>query len=207
MATVLSDVETMVLADLADAGNVVWTDTEIDRAIRRALREYSVKCPYRTDGTITVATAGREQSVTGLTGLCDVERVWFPYDSAEVDALPTWVRFEMRLGAAIFLLSHDSPGVGDKLRVYYWKMHTIDDLDSATSTTLPAGDEDLVALGAAAYAALEKSVGAIGQITVSGYTPLHWRDWAHKQLLKFETGVYEAMSRLAMAAAGVAVME
>jgi len=207
MATDLATIRAQVQGDLDDAGAATWTAGEIDRAIRRALREYSVHCPYRTDGTITVATAGREQSLSTLTGLCDVERVWFPYYSAEPDLLPAWVNFEMRLGASLFLLSRDSPAVGEKMRVYYWKMQTIKDLDSAAATTLPVVDEDLIALGAAGYAALEMSRSAVGVVNVSGYTPLHWRDWAECRLRDFEAGVYAAMGRLALAASGAESME
>jgi len=195
-----------VQTDLDDAGAATWATGEIDRAIRRALREYSVKCPYETDGTLTVTTAGRERSVATLTGLCGVERVWFPYYSAEPDLLPTWVRFEMRLGSSLFLLSRDSPEVGDKLRVYYWKAQTIEDLDGATATTLPVEDEDLIAKGAASFAALEQARAAIGTIQVSGYTPIHWREWGQRRLLEFENGVREAMGRLALAASGTESM-
>ena len=206
MATDLATIQAQVQADLDDVSAAVWSAAEIQRAIRRALRDYSVKCPYRTDGVITVATAGREQSLSTLTGLCDVERVWFPYYSGETDAMPVWVRFEMRLGSSIFLLSHDSPGVGDKFRVYYWKPQAIKDLDSAAATTLPAIDEDLIALGAAGYAAIEASRAAIGTIQVSGYTPIHWREWGHARQLEFENGVREAMGRQALAASGVEAM-
>lgn len=205
-----TDLDTLtdaVLTDLNDASNGVWSDAQIQRAIKRALRDYSVKCPYRTDEVIEISTAGREQDLSDLDGLCGVEAVWYPYDSDDVDLLPRYVRFEMRLGASLFVLGPTSPQVDEEMRVYYWTMQTLVGLDGATATTLPAEDWDLVALGAAAYAALEASRGAIGVINVSGYTPLHWRDWGRQRLLEFEAGVAAAMSRQASAASGVAVME
>ena len=206
MSFTLAELRGRVQVDLDDAGAATWSTAELERAIRRALRDYSRATPYRTDGVLTVATAGREQDLLTLTGLCGVERVWFPYYSGEPDLLPTWVPFEMRPGSALFVLGSTSPEVGDKLRVYYWKLHTINGLDSATATTVPDADDDLLAMGASGYAALEKSRSAIGSVQVSGYTPVHWSRWADGRLERFGRGLDRVAARDALWSVGPVAM-
>ena len=75
------------------------------------------------------------------------------------------------------------------IRLYYLKKQTIDGLEGATATTLSADDEELVILGATAYAALEKARTAIGTVGVSQETPDHWRNWGNERLLEFKAGL------------------
>lgn len=182
----LAGYRTAVQEDLDDTGAAVWTTTEIDRAIKRALREYSRHHPYRLDTVVTLSAAGREVDLASLTDLRGVERVWWDYDSSDPGDLPDWCEFEMRLGQKLFLFTEAEPESGDKIRVYWWRYHTIKDLDSATATTVPADDEEVIICGAAGYAAMEKARSAVGAINVSGYTPVHWRDWARGRLDEFE---------------------
>lgn len=198
----MATIRARVQRDVDDTGEVVFTDDDVDRAIRRALREYSVKLPRTVAGNLTVATAGRSQSMSGLTGLIDVQRVWFPYYSTEPDLMPTWVPFEVQVAGTLFLRSQDSPAVGDVIRVFYTAWHTIDDLDAATATTVPDVDEDLIALGAAGYVCEQKARGAIGVVNVSGYTPLHWRGLAAGLISRFEAGLYAAQMAASLRASG-----
>lgn len=183
----------MVRYDLGDAGSAVWlTDAEIQRAIRQALHEYSRFLPRWLDGSYTVVTAGRRQPLASFTGLQSVLRVWFPYYATEQDLAPTWVRFEQWPAGYVFLPDGDSPAVGDVLRVFYTMLHTIDDLDSATATTVPSEDEELVCAGAAGFAAQQKAVSTVGVVNVSGYTPLHWRGLASAFLVQFRAALRAA---------------
>ena len=86
--------------DLMDTGLVVWTVDDIDRAIRRALWEYSQSLPYRADRTVTISTAGREQSLSALTGLLAVERIWWPYYADQPDRTPAYGRADNQAAMA-----------------------------------------------------------------------------------------------------------
>jgi len=191
----LSDMRSNVAADLDDAGGDVWSNSEIDRAIRRALRDYSAVCPHRAVATVELDADGHEVDISGVSSLAGVERVWYPYDATDADWPPRWQKFTYRTDGTLTLLVGPEPAAGESVRVYYWMPHTLNGLDSATATTLPAVDEDTIALGAAGYAALEKSRAAVGQVNVSGYTPLHWAEWAERRLADFGTRLMAACGR------------
>jgi len=180
----LEEMRANVAADLDDAGGDIWSSVELDRAIRRALREYSAVCPHRLDALIELEADGREVSLSAIDGLAGVERVCYPYDAAAPEWPPRWREFEHRAGVLTLMVS-PMPTAGEWVRVYCWALHALDGLDDATATTLPPADEELIALGAAGYAALEKSRAAVGQVNVSGYTPLHWAEWAERRLTAF----------------------
>lgn len=203
------DLEAMcaaVAGDLDDAGNAIWTTEELERAVRRALRDYSTASPRRAEAILTLTGAGRELDIAGLDGLIGVERIWFPYDAAAPDWPPHWRAFEAWPEGFLFLDVAEEPAAGEKARLFYWALHTLAGLDGATETTVPAEDEDLVALGAAGYAALEQARAAIGTINVSGYTPLHWRAWAEARLAEFGRRLGDLARRRGVGVAGPAVM-
>lgn len=198
----LSTMRSNVATDLDDAGGDIWSNSELDRAIRRALREYSNSCPHRADTVIDLTVDGREIDISSISGLTGVERVWFPYDAADPDWPPRWRVFDLHADGTLVLLIDPEPAAGESVRVYYWTPHTLDGLDSATETTLPPADEELIALGAAGYAALEKSRAAVGTVNVSGYTPLHWSEWAERRLAIFHERLIATRGRQATLEAG-----
>jgi hypothetical protein len=202
----LTQMRANVAADLDDAGGDIWSSGELERAIRRALREYSDVCPYRADVVIELEEDGREVDLSDVGELAGVERVWYPYDATSPDWPPRWREFACGAGGVLTLLVSPAPTAGESLMVYYWTPHRLSGLDSATETTLPAADEEIVALGAAGYAALEKSRAAVGQVNVSGYTPLHWAAWAERRLVVFEERLKAVCGRRAALESGPAAM-
>lgn len=193
----LTTMRVNVAADLDDAGGDIWTNSELERAIRQALRAYSAACPARAETRVELDADGREIDLSDLDGLAGVERVWYPYDAEDDDWPPRWREFELHPDGVLALIVEETPAAGESARVYYWTPHTLDGLDGATATTLPAVDEELIAAGAAGFAALEKSRGAVGQVNVSGYTPLHWAEWAERRLADFAARLAAARGRQA----------
>lgn len=171
--------------DLDDAGNAIWSTDEIDRAITRALVEYSKVNPLRAVTTIDVPSETWEFD---LSGLLRVAMVWWPYTAAEPEYPPNWVKFRV-WADTLYLQTEDEPQLGDVIRLYYLKQQTIEGLEGATATTVPADDEEMIILGATAYAALEKARMAIGTVSVSQETPDHWREWGKERLLEFKAGL------------------
>lgn len=180
----LAALRDLVEADLDDSANDTWTTAEIDRAIQRALGDYSHVRPQEITATLTVAAATREQSLSTLTGLIRVVRVWHPYTAATPEDPPEWRRFE-HWGSTLRILDGDQPAVADVIRVYYTKPQTIKDLASATATTVPTEDEELIVLGGGAYAALEKARSSVVQAGISTDTPKHWEAWGKDRMAHF----------------------
>jgi len=173
----LAALRDLVEMDLDDAGNATWSTGEVDRSIKRALVEYSRVSPQRAVGTVLLAADGREISLASLTGLTAVVRAWHPYTSTDPEDPPEWRRWEL-WGTTLYILDGAEPVSGDSVRVYYHKGHTIKDLDAAASTTVPGEDEEVIVLGAGAYAAMQKARGSVGAAGVSTETPEHWLRWA-----------------------------
>lgn len=74
----LAQLRDLVELDLDDAGNATWSTDDIDRGIEKALRDYSQVNAQQAVGTVTLAADGREVSISTLTGLTRVVKVWFP---------------------------------------------------------------------------------------------------------------------------------
>lgn len=196
------DLETIrgrLALDLSDSEGVVWSAEELTRAIRRALADYSVVHPCRRIMDLELAEEGRQIDLSAVAELAGVERVWYPYEETRS---PAWQPFEVWPGRQLYLAGEPIPQAGETLRLFYWMAHTLAGLDGAETTTLPPADEELLVLGAAGYAALEKSRGAIGSINISGYTPGHWRRWAEGRLNAFRAHLALAAGRYTLELTG-----
>lgn len=190
----LAELRDLVELDLDDSSNAVWSTGDVDRAIARALYEYSQVNPQRTTGTITLSADGREISISSLSGLTRIVRVWHPYTAADPEDPPEWRRWDL-WGTTLRIIDGDEPANGDVVRVFYFKEHTINGLGGASSTTIPAEDERVIVLGAGAYAGLQKARSAIGEAGISTDTPKHWLTWALNRLDHFQVALRQVRAR------------
>src|SRR5512136_698891 len=94
METTLTLLRDRVEQILADSGNAIWATGDVDEGIRQALAEYSKIRPLQAATTVNVTTATHELSISSVTGLLGVLRVWCPYTSASPEDPPNWVAFE-----------------------------------------------------------------------------------------------------------------
>ena len=187
-AKALTALRDLVEVDLTDAGNATWSTAEIDRAIRRALFRYSEVRPQQVIATLTAA-ASREYSLATLTGLVDVQRVWFPYLSTDPVHPPNWVEFELWDDKTVLYLDvADCPAVGDDpLRVFYTKLHTLNGLDTETASTYYVEDEEVLVLGSTAFAAVQRARYVVDTVNPSVETPDNWVAWGKARMREFES--------------------
>ena len=160
-----------------DAPSYRWSDNELDRHIQRALGEVSVASPREMKASLSTTAGSRDLSLATIAGLLAVEAAEYPTGLYP----PSYVRFSVWSGT-LSLLVVAAPSGGQGVTVYYGAMHTLD----ATSSTLPVYLEDLVATGAAAYAALEWASFATNRINVGGEDV--WRQymvWGQDRLAAF----------------------
>lgn len=194
MSTTISTVRARVRQDLHDeaASSYRWTDAELDRHIGRAVREISLTAPLEAVASLTTTAGSRELSLAAVADIVAVEAVEYP----TWDYPPSYVRFSLWAGALTLLV--DSPPAGaEPARVLYTKLHTLD----ATTSTLPAALEDLVATGAAAYAALEWASYATNRVNVGGdETWRHYLTWGEERLAAFHQGLAQQARRRALRA-------
>lgn len=176
----LSEVRTRLRKDLHDDDSSRWSDADLDRHIDHALRELSLSVPLECKATLTTS-ASRDLSLSSLSDLVAVEAVEYPVGNYP----PSYNRFSI-WGGIITLLTETVPYAGEDVAIYYGKLHTLD----ASSSTLPAKLEDLLALGAAAYAAIEWASYATNRVNVGGQEA--WRNylvWGQDRLAAFARGL------------------
>ena len=175
----LTDMRSRIRKDLhdEDSQNYRWTDSELNRHIDHALRELSLSCPLEAKTTLSTTAESRDLSLSSLTDLVEIEAVEYPVDNYP----PSYVRFSV-WADTLTLLTDSVPGDSEDIYVYYGKLHTLD----VDSSTVPPKLEDLVASGAAAYAAMEWASFAANRVNVGGADT--WRSyltWGQDRLAEF----------------------
>ncbi len=176
----LSDMRTIVRRDLhdEDSANYRWTNNELDRHIAHAVKDFSEAIPYEQKATKATTAGSRAIDISTITNRIMVEAVEYP-----VDKFPReYQRFS--LWADILTLLGDEVPDGANAYIYYGKLHTLD----TSSSTIPALYEDLIALGAGGYAAIEWSGYAINRVNVGGSpTPGEFLAWGEGKLKYFKS--------------------
>lgn len=165
MPLTLAEYEAQVSALLMDPANAVFTTANIDACVRQVLGDYTQANPLSGETVIVCPADGREIALNSISGLVQVTDVWWPYDSDA--SAETWPRVDplgFRLwwddGAPVlFLDTRDSlqPQQNDEIRIFYTKAHTIQNLDSASSTTPLVAHEFMLVRGAAGLACMARA--------------------------------------------------
>jgi len=174
----LSEMRTIVRRDLhdEDASNYRWTDDELDRHIARAVKDMSEAIPCEQKAAKATTSGSREIDVSTVTDRISIEAVEYP-----VDKYPKkYQRFS--LWADTLTLLGDEVPDGSNANIYYGKLHTLD----ASTSTIPAVYEDLIAAGAGGYAAVEWAIYAVNRVNVGGTTtPEEFLRWGREKLSYF----------------------
>ncbi len=177
--TPLTDIRAEVQRDLRDETALVWTANEIDRAILRAVNEYSLYKPRPQLSTIATTPDSREVDISTLTDRIGVYKVEFPlsYDP------PSYQRFHVFINT--LYLDGDDVGNGNNCKIAWGKLHTID----GSTNSIETQDHELVCLGAAAYAALAAGVAAVNTVNVGGQNvDRDYKTWGQDALRRFLAG-------------------
>lgn len=176
----LSEMRTIVRRDLhdEDASNYRWTDDELDRHIARAVKEFSEPLPLQQKATLATISGSRELDISSLSERVIVAAVVYPLGQFP----PKYQRFAL-WEDTLTLLGDEVPD-GSSADIYYGKLHTLD----AQGTTIPNQYQDLVAGGAAGYAAVQWAAFAINRVNVGGHlTPREFLDWGKERLSFFKS--------------------
>jgi hypothetical protein len=181
----LAAIRDRVEARLQDATNTRWATGDLDEAIRTALEQYSKYKPQHKLATVTLGADGREVDVSSLTDLLRVEKVWWDYDSSDPSYPPNYRQFEVWPGDILFIDDREAPSSGDKVRIWYTATHTIEDLDSATATTIPADDEGTIVTGACHFAVQIRSAELAESLTAHDDVVQNLRHYADEQGTNF----------------------
>jgi len=176
--TPIETIRADVRRDLRDESSpYTWSDDEIDRAIARALYDYSLLRPRQVKTTKATTAGSRTIDISSMTYRISVDRVEFP-----VGQHPRrFQRFEV-YGDTLTLLGDDA-GNGGNAYIYWGQRHTID----GSQNTVDHAHHHIIALGAAAYAALNWSVDTVNTVNVGGpNVDRDYQAWGQEAMARFK---------------------
>ena len=132
-----------------------WSDSDLDRAITRAVAAYSEALPHVQSTTATTTSGSRVLPVTGLGAGVTVLSVEWPLPASGargVAGRPPW-RHDPEVGT-ITVVGPTVPA-GEPARIAWSTTHEI----TETTSTIPEGDAAAIATGAAGFACMAWSTG------------------------------------------------
>ena len=174
----LATMRGLVRQDLKDedSDNYRWTNDEIDRAIARAVAELSRYAPRPMTNTIATTDASCEIDISALTDRISVDQVEFPIDEHP----RIFQRFTVYQDTLTLIGAYK--GDGEDCYILWTQVHTLDGDGSSIPTYL----EDLVALGAAGFAASAASQYHTDRANVGGdNVDRDYLYWATGRLMDF----------------------
>ena len=122
----------LVERDLHDETNISWSTNELDRAITRALEEFSYSIPVE-DTYDKAALASRDIDISSLSDRVMIQAVEYPTGNYP----KTYVRFSM-WGDTLTLHVATEPAGTDTARTYYGKVNSLITADAWVLTTVYA---------------------------------------------------------------------
>jgi len=162
-----------ILALLSDAGLAIFSNNDVDQALRWALSEYSSRRPLiRTYQFPVAATTGVHILPADFITRHVTNVELYDDDPDSIYDL-TYYAYQRDEQWIVETRSAEGPGTlrevsaGEVLQISYSVIHTIDDLDSAAGTTLPAADEPFIHVGAAGRAAQMRALDRIETINMN----------------------------------------
>jgi hypothetical protein len=172
----LAGYETNARNDLKDldSSNYLWQTSELDRHIAHAVDDYQRILPLIGSTVFAVASSSSpgpsspittRQTFTPPAGYLWSLRVEYP-----IDQLPPMYRVfreEWPTAGSLYFPQGDPPTVGDNMKVWYAMAHTV---NNSTSTILQE-HEEVISLGAVAYAVDAATRYAVGRLNASLWTP------------------------------------
>ena len=175
----LATMRARLRADLRDedTANERWSDDTLDRHIARAVQELSLAAPREATAALHAGGTTRDLSIAALADRVSIEAVEYPTGQYP----PAYPPFAV-WGDTLTLEVSSIPAASAEVVVRYGAVHLLD----ASGTTLPDRLCDLVATGAAAYAAIEWASYATNRINLGGDdTWRHYHTWGQERLAAF----------------------
>ena len=168
-----------------DEANYRWTDDQVEGAIERVVREFSIVAPIEEQDDIATVESSRDLDISSLSGLVRVESVEFP-----IGENPCYYQ-KFRIWQDTLQMADE--GDGGDARVKWYKEHTLD----AESSTIPSQFEEIIVLGATGYLASSASVYTVDKATIAGkWATINFLKWGEQRLERYEKKLKALKSRV-----------
>ena len=156
----LATIRAAVRIDLQDedATNERWANDTLDRHIERAVLEYSHVSPLEKKSTLQTAQDSRDVDVSSLSSAIRIVAAEYPTGQYP----PAYVPFSL-WGDTLTLDLAGAPSGTPDVVVFWHALHTING-----AISFPDSHDDIIAGGAAGYAALEWSSFSSNRLNVGG---------------------------------------
>jgi hypothetical protein len=188
MSDTLTQLIAKAQANLGDDGTI-FTTTLLTAAFRRALQEFNRRSPVHAAGLITGINNQYEYEVTDLDPLAvtllDVLRQGDNGDELDISITYDGYNEDER----IWFRLREPVTTTEILVVRYTLNHTISGLDSATESTTPAHDDQILVDGACFYAIMTRAASRIETINLSKDQSDNYREVASHFQTAFNLGL------------------
>jgi hypothetical protein len=183
----LATFRTAVLALLNDPSLTVFSNAQVDQALRWALNEYDRFKPVLKTYSLDTDGNGILELPDGFDGIRIFNLELFATDIDDVRELAfNWYK---RDEAFFIQTTAETVAAGEVLTVHYGAPNTIDDLDGAAGTTIAPEDEHTVQVGAAGYALLIRTASAIEENILNPDTNLRFMQLSEQYLAFFRSAL------------------
>jgi len=157
-----------------DAANYRFTDDQVDGAIERTVREFSLYYPSQQQDDIATVDGSSEIDISGLSSLLRVYSVEFP-----IGEKPPHHQHFAIWGTTLHM---EDEGDGEDARIRWGKLHTLD----AETSTIPVQFEEIIVLGATGYLAASASAYTVDKATLTGrWATGNFRAWGNDRLAQY----------------------
>lgn len=164
--TKYTDINTRTRALLEDSAKTRFSDDLLAAAIRQALDEIEQRLPRLCLTEFIVTSAGREQTLTGISDCRYIISVTVPEDSGDTRELQPETGFTYLLPGGtptLHFLGSTIPAAGERFLIVYAAGYTLEGFEDALTTSLPAELEGALVDGAAAQACLLRAGSLVGR--------------------------------------------
>ena len=170
----LTQIKAQIAQELQDTDYKVWSDAEIEDAVKDALRELSLYVPNIVKETLTTTATSKDLDISSIADLIYVSEVEY-----EVEKDPRrWRNFTIR-GNTLTIEIDFAPSAGQSVELYCVKPHILTDASSTLSPEL----ERIIVLLASARLAMSKGAKSIDALTIGGGSVWqNYQTWGERKL-------------------------
>jgi hypothetical protein len=175
MGTVYTTFEARIRQDLSDSGSPpLLSAADLDRHIDHAVRDLALVAPIEIVLPATLTPGSRNVDITAIQGtyqLIRIEAVEWPVGQYPLE----FVQFNLfgDIQLVLTLLVEQAPAAADTINLYCKVAPAV--TSSSGTSTLPQKYDDIIALGAAGYAAQELATRLMNQLNIGG--PAVWEHY------------------------------